>query len=243
MIAEHYRQKAGFTEIIDYVKGFSTDVYAELQGKIHQQIDLLYIDGDHSVTGAYADFNTYYNDVRCGGLIVLHDIYPTMCGVDGPRVLLDHLKAYGLLSSHLQLLELPTCDGFGIAVLKKVSMDLLQIPLPEGDRKKRWMQKLQGQQPLFSRIPFIPEQTKCSISIRVIDAKTQQPIPNARIAIPQRYDEEHRTNPEGELWISYLVPYRYLVNVEAQGYQPVIGYLLDVTATEDVQQFLIELEL
>ena len=41
-----------------------------------QPIDLLFIDGDHSYTGARSDFEMYAPLVRVGGVIALHDILP-----------------------------------------------------------------------------------------------------------------------------------------------------------------------
>lgn len=41
-----------------------------------KQIDLLFIDGDHSFSGALADFRAYRSLVAPGGLIAFHDIVP-----------------------------------------------------------------------------------------------------------------------------------------------------------------------
>jgi len=41
-----------------------------------RQIDLLFIDGDHTYQGVRLDFEMYAPLVRSGGLIVLHDILP-----------------------------------------------------------------------------------------------------------------------------------------------------------------------
>lgn len=48
-------------------------VRAELRG---QQVDLLFIDGDHTYEGALSDFNRYSQLVRPGGLICMHDVVP-----------------------------------------------------------------------------------------------------------------------------------------------------------------------
>jgi predicted O-methyltransferase YrrM len=40
------------------------------------QLDLLFIDGDHSYDGALSDFNRYSQLVRPGGLVCLHDVVP-----------------------------------------------------------------------------------------------------------------------------------------------------------------------
>lgn len=41
-----------------------------------RQLDLLFIDGDHTYDGAKADFDCYSPFVRAGGLIAFHDIVP-----------------------------------------------------------------------------------------------------------------------------------------------------------------------
>jgi predicted O-methyltransferase YrrM len=42
-----------------------------------RELDLLFIDGDHSLAGATRDFELYSKLVRPGGVIALHDILPT----------------------------------------------------------------------------------------------------------------------------------------------------------------------
>jgi predicted O-methyltransferase YrrM len=48
-------------------------VRKELAG---QEVDLLFIDGDHSYDGALSDFRRYSRLVRPGGLICMHDVVP-----------------------------------------------------------------------------------------------------------------------------------------------------------------------
>jgi len=49
------------------------------------QLDFLFIDGDHSREGVWADFRLYSPLVRAGGLIAFHDVsehtYPAVEGV------------------------------------------------------------------------------------------------------------------------------------------------------------------
>jgi hypothetical protein len=91
---------------------------------VREPIDLLYIDGDHSIEGCFADFLTYTPYVRAGGYIVLHDIYPEACGCDGPRWLIDNVLEG---SADFRILELPTVGGphdanggYGIALIRKL---------------------------------------------------------------------------------------------------------------------------
>jgi len=48
-------------------------------------LDVLFIDGDHSYTGALRDFLLYRRFVRPGGVIAFHDIVPDACTRDGVR--------------------------------------------------------------------------------------------------------------------------------------------------------------
>ena len=41
-----------------------------------RQVDLLFIDGDHSYAGVRQDFETYGALVRGGGVVALHDVLP-----------------------------------------------------------------------------------------------------------------------------------------------------------------------
>lgn len=52
-------------------KNFLKRVEAELGG---EQVDFLFIDGDHTEAGVEADYNDYHHLVRPGGIIAFHDI-------------------------------------------------------------------------------------------------------------------------------------------------------------------------
>jgi SAM-dependent methyltransferase len=51
----------------------------------HDRFDFLFIDGDHTYDGVVNDFISYYDMVRPGGLIALHDIAPDEFGRFGRR--------------------------------------------------------------------------------------------------------------------------------------------------------------
>ena len=61
-------------------------VHKRLNGK---KIDLLFIDGDHSYEGVFADWKLYSHFVSSGGIVVFHDVVNniTDCGV--PRFIND----------------------------------------------------------------------------------------------------------------------------------------------------------
>ena len=53
----------------------SDEAIQELKSALNgRQIDVLFIDGDHTYKGAKRDFNMYKHLVRAGGIIGLHDI-------------------------------------------------------------------------------------------------------------------------------------------------------------------------
>lgn len=92
-----------------------------LQG---QQLDVLFIDGDHSLAGVSGDFEMYAPFVRHGGIIAFHDIVP------------DHHTRYGIMTARFsgqvpefwaemkrefttctEFIEDPVQDGYGIGML------------------------------------------------------------------------------------------------------------------------------
>jgi predicted O-methyltransferase YrrM len=243
-VALRYWRKAQLEDIVTYVKGYSTEVYSELESTIKKKVDLLYIDGDHSIKGVFKDLNTYYDDVRVGGYIILHDIYPTMCGEYGPRVLIDHLKSRRLIPNKLELIEMPTRDGFGIAVLRKISASPLRVNVPvtgiSGTFMKRVVNKLKGKYRYLRKINLIEK--KIVIQIMVLDAGTKKPISGALLVCPQRWDEKRTTDETGSVCLDHHLPNRYLWNVSAEGYCEVNDVLLDVESNKSSQQFTVMLE-
>ena len=97
-----------------------------------RQLDVLFIDGDHSYRGVRDDFLQYRHFVREGGLIAFHDIAP------------DHLTRYGRPTgryagevplfwdkiknfySSQEIIESPDQDGLGIGVIRYTK----ETPLP-----------------------------------------------------------------------------------------------------------------
>ena len=89
-----------------------------------EEIDFLFIDGDHSYTGAKQDFIRYSRYVRTGGIIVMHDIqrdYKTRFGVEtnawagGVPDFWEEIKASNLRTQ--DLISDPFQDGAGIGVV------------------------------------------------------------------------------------------------------------------------------
>ncbi len=58
-------------------------------------IDLAFIDGDHRVPGAVADFVATEPVLNTGGFVILHDTFPGECGGhQGPRYILDRVRTH-----------------------------------------------------------------------------------------------------------------------------------------------------
>ena len=235
-IAEFYRRKAGLKDVVTFVKGYAAEAHGRLSAELRGGIDLLFIDGDHGVRGVFEDFNTYFGDVRTGGYLILHDIYPSMCGCDGPRTLIDTLKARGHVPRRLELTEMPTKDGFGIAVLRKVGRDPLRLTPLVSSLARRAVGRL-------LRRPATPiGKDRVAAVITVIDGRSGERIRGARFLCPQRWDEERFTADDGTIVLEHYLPNRYLADFSAPGYVTKSGVLLDISCGAPRQEFTVALE-
>ena len=120
-----YAQKsvdsAQLSERVEFHKMNSIEMGENFAQLINQPIDLLFIDGDHTITGFVNDFRLFYPHVSDGGYIVLHDIYPEVCGYYGPRYIIDNFIKK---SSYFELVEIKTSPiNFGMAVIRKTGRD------------------------------------------------------------------------------------------------------------------------
>lgn len=61
-----------FRQFIVPVKGFSTEVVTEVR-KQTPELDMLFIDGDHSYEGAKNDWDAYKNFLHPGSVVIFHD--------------------------------------------------------------------------------------------------------------------------------------------------------------------------
>jgi predicted O-methyltransferase YrrM len=87
--------KAGLIDFVRLHPGDSstniTNAYDELRDL--GGVDLAFIDGDHTIPGAVADFVTTETVLNTGGYVILHDTFPNQCGGHkGPRHILDHVR-------------------------------------------------------------------------------------------------------------------------------------------------------
>jgi predicted O-methyltransferase YrrM len=87
------------------------------------QLDCLFIDGDHSLTGVKADFENYSPLVRPGGIIAFHDIVPdhrTRFGKETMAATGDVPTFWSTLRSKFrseQFVENMEQDGYGLGVI------------------------------------------------------------------------------------------------------------------------------
>ncbi len=109
---------------IKFYKTDSREMGKKVDEIIGEPIDLLFIDGDHTIEGCLSDFILYYPHVSIGGYIVLHDIYPESCGWDGPRYVIDNFIKD---SPHFELVEIETTASsygehgkYGMALIRKL---------------------------------------------------------------------------------------------------------------------------
>jgi predicted O-methyltransferase YrrM len=78
-------------------------------------VQLAYLDADHRPKGVCQDFWAVEPLLPTGGIVVLHDTFPTVCGDDGPRFLLDHVNE--IAAGQYQCLDLflgPINYGLGL---------------------------------------------------------------------------------------------------------------------------------
>ncbi len=69
---EFLKNTASFAQFIIPVRGFSTEVVEQITVKTNQ-VDLLFIDGDHSYEGVKADWDAYKGFLKGGSIVVFHD--------------------------------------------------------------------------------------------------------------------------------------------------------------------------
>lgn len=113
---------AGFSDIIHLIESDSKSAASHLESWLGtDEIDLLFIDGDHSIDGCKSDFDLYAPRVAVGGYIIFHDIFPAYCGHAGPRFVLDNFVINS--SEKYQFVEMMTAPvNYGIAIVKKIKV-------------------------------------------------------------------------------------------------------------------------
>jgi predicted O-methyltransferase YrrM len=164
--AQEAATAASLSHRVRFHKAHSHEIQRLAPEVFNQPIDLLFIDGDHSIEGCAGDFLLYAPHVRAGGYILLHDIYPDACGCDGPRWVIDELVNR---SPNFALIEIPTLPtgydqtrGYGIAVIRKVDGTNVEAE----QQREEWLRLIGRQQKTAmlraaaKRIGFAPAQAQ-----------------------------------------------------------------------------------
>jgi predicted O-methyltransferase YrrM len=218
VVAEEYLNKSGLKDLVRFVKGDSTAVERDISHEIHENIDILFIDGNHSVKGVIKDFNAYYKHVKIGGYVLLHDIHPSFSGYQnlGPRVLIDLLKRKRVIPKSLELIEMKTTDGYGLAIFRKVKKREVRVNLrPNFVLIKYFLvKKLRG---------------PANISIIMRDFESKSPIQNATLKCHSLKIEKN-TDQYGKIEFDFVPPRLYSVDVLAEGYRSIRDYKFKVSA-------------
>lgn len=204
-IAEYYRRKSGLENNITFKAGDSVEIRQEIFPGRDTQIDLLFIDGDHSIKGVFADFNAYYDLVKVGGYMLLHDIYPERCGWPGPRKLLDRLNRHA--PKYLEIIEISTVDGYGIALLRKKHKRSIHVSSTFDMTPIKWR-----------LIKYLTGPSFVKVTIR--DAESRLPVEGALLSC-KSLNVERLSDSEGTIIFKQVPAAIYSVDISAPGYEPV----------------------
>lgn len=91
-------EKAG---LLDYIRFHPGDSSTNITARVPELreaggVDFAFIDGNHTIQGAAADFLATEPALNTGGYVVVHDTFPSQCGGHrGPRWVLDHVRTAG----------------------------------------------------------------------------------------------------------------------------------------------------
>ncbi len=89
------------------------------------KVDFAFIDGDHSINGCLKDMEVVARQMNPGGIIVLHDTNPEHCTWLGPRFAIEEG-----VGDYFRWANLPTPDGYGLAIVQKADERDWQATLP-----------------------------------------------------------------------------------------------------------------
>lgn len=116
-VRQHARQ-AGLDEWITYHKGdSSTLLKCYFEEHPEQRIDFAFIDGDHSINGCLKDWIVTEEHLSDKGIVVIHDINPSISNWYGPRYLVEGLRVED--PEGFDIIKLPTPDNTGLALIKR----------------------------------------------------------------------------------------------------------------------------
>jgi predicted O-methyltransferase YrrM len=108
-------QKFGVDGIVRHYKTTSADFLKHSQCPL--DIDLLYIDGDHSIAGITHDFNNYYDRLSGDAIILAHDVDPRLKIMDPSTGGYEALMQ--LDKNRFEVFRLPVFPG--LAIVRKLT--------------------------------------------------------------------------------------------------------------------------
>jgi predicted O-methyltransferase YrrM len=107
------RQRVVFLAADSHLTETSSRVQQVLAGRL---VDVLFVDGDHTLEGVASDFRMYAPLVRSGGLVAFHDIVP------GPAEIVGGVPAFWQsvrAPDSIEFVEDWDQGGYGIGVLRR----------------------------------------------------------------------------------------------------------------------------
>lgn len=82
-------------------------------------VDIMFIDGDHTLEGVMSDFRNYSGKVRKDGLILLHDSFCDDVTIASLNIGVHHLvQELREMSTTFELVTLPYC--YGLTIMRKL---------------------------------------------------------------------------------------------------------------------------
>jgi predicted O-methyltransferase YrrM len=119
-VADQLRN-AGLAESVVLHPGNTSHELRAFAGQLRAAggVQLAYLDADHRPMGVCQDFWAVEPLLPTGGLVVLHDTFPGVCGDDGPRFLLDNVNA--IAAGQYQVTDLFLSPiNYGLGVMRRV---------------------------------------------------------------------------------------------------------------------------
>lgn len=114
-------ERAGVSDLIRLHVGDSKANIPRMHAELAERggVQFAFIDGDHSAPGAIGDLKAIEPVLNVGGYVLLHDVFPEVCSVDGPRELLDGLA--DVSPGRYRWCEIYTSPlNYGLALLRRV---------------------------------------------------------------------------------------------------------------------------
>lgn len=117
--ARGHVEHAGLAEYVTLHQGDSSAGIREYFDREGGQVDFAFIDGDHTIKGAIRDWDAIDPVLAPGALVLMHDTAKDRSGWVGPGFLMEQIRRG---NSNYGLVQLPTPEGCGLALLQKVAV-------------------------------------------------------------------------------------------------------------------------